>query len=123
MSVYAPYVTSNSGGYSADHSGEHALDPDRQMLVWPTDKQSGPYVPYEETGPGRLWGYRGAKPPWPWNIVVNDDGTLWQGPEATLSRLNEGDLVLWGGHRYYVEVDSPLYDLLVAAGYEFVEVA
>ena len=110
--------------HSSEFSTDHHLRPSRRTmrLVWPTEARSGPLSPSEDGTPHQLWGYIQTNPPWPWNIRVLANGTVEQRQGMTQDELNEAEYVLWGGHQYDMEAGSELHAILVAAGYEFVEV-
>ena len=110
--------------HSPEYSPEHHLRPTatKARLLWPLDKRSGPYVPYEEGTPHQLWGFITTNPQWPWNIRIMADGTVEQREGMTQDEINEADYVLWGGRTYIFDVGSELHSLLVANGYTFEEV-
>jgi hypothetical protein len=110
--------------HSPEYTTEHHLrtTATKARLVWPLDKRSGPFSAYKEGGPHQLWGYFQVAPPSPWNIRVLANGTVEQREGMTQDEINEAEYVLWGGHEYVLDTDSPLYGTLVAAGYTFTEV-
>ena len=110
--------------HSEQYTTEHHLHPTatKARLVWPLDKRSGPFVPYEEGTAHQLWGFITTNPQWPWNIRIMADGTVEQREGMTQDEINEADYVLWGGHEYVFDTSSAVYATLVANGYEFQEV-
>ena len=79
-------------------------------------------MPSVEGTPHQLWGYILTNPPWPWNLVIHEDGTVEQREGMDQDYMNAALVIMWGGHQYEIVEGSWVHTQLVAAGYSFEEI-